>query len=587
MASRKSAVDEAQHEDSLPFRLTRSDGTEIPPEQNQYERVEEGAKAIIEWQNKLGQALAAEVMPEAKSSFHLAEFPAHYHLRWYQAGKDKGTKEDKDKKRAIHYYLFGYPEDTLGAGRARKYYRSPNQFLPHLIWLSGNSPDKDDCSCEFCSGAKSGRSGKAKVAFTYTEEATASPDSGASSATSASNATTNTNGTRSRSKSKPSNSSGSRTRSGSQPSTASQEPGLPEDEDVIVQQQPEPTSSIAAPQMYVAHDHDALFRSGEVVWYKNNNAWRVGMVLHSRLTLSIIPFGHPLYPTQEVVKEEADIRPFLAFSIPQINIALQEFKGLALSQINWEALQVRFGAHTDPARREGLAIEATKLAASRVDQCYSPFNPIQTIQTIPTEPTYTVYGGVFLGAEKICIGEAVRIHQPGEQRDLSVERGMPMVMVIKRIIFVGQCMGTDLGGKLVFEGSLWKLQHANLAQPLRAAEQDRLPATMIGEKRFRDDMLRSRGWGVEWIPVSDNLSVTESTIRGRFYETQRLTPILNPAKFQEMLRQQTVDDIQTLLNNRGDADSPRVGKVRNRAHAVSGAVPLEVLAALNLEVMEE
>jgi len=70
MASRKAkdpkaTENEFQFADATPFTVWRSDGTEMPSEYNHYEKVEEGAKPIFEWQNKLGQALAAELMPGA------------------------------------------------------------------------------------------------------------------------------------------------------------------------------------------------------------------------------------------------------------------------------------------------------------------------------------------------------------------------------------------------------------------------------------------------------------------------------------------------------------------------------------------
>lgn len=324
----------------------------------------------------------------------------------------------------------------------------------------------------------------------------------------------------------------------------------------------------------VAYDHNVLFRAGEIVWYKNNNSWRVGMVLASGITVSIMPFSHPLYPTQEVIKEESDIRPFLAFSIPQINPGLQELKGRPLAQIDWHALQERFGTHLDSTRREGLAIEATKLAATRVDQCYSTFN-----HTHESTQSQDFFGGLFLGAEKICVGEAVRV-KLREPSDPSLEKGMPVVMVIRRISIIRE------GGSLIFEGSLWKLQHAPITQQPQHMNQAHLPPAVLGEKEFRDSILRNRGWQVEWVLVHQNMSVDEAAIRGRFYETRRLTPILNPAKFQEMLRLQHIEDIQTLLNNRGDSSGPRVGRVPNRAQAVVGAVPMNLPVALGPDVIE-
>ncbi|KAI0432590.1 hypothetical protein F5Y09DRAFT_136221 [Xylaria sp. FL1042] len=573
MASRKSkdsksADNEFQSTNAIQLQVWRSDGTEMPSEYSQYEKVEEGSKPIIEWQNKLGQALAAEVLPEATGLYFLQEFPAHYHLRWYQA------KEDKKKTQAKHYYLFGYPEEP-GASKARKYYRSPNQFLPHLLWLIGESQDRGDCACEFCSGSKpiTSKAAKAKVP---TGQAAPPPTTSipAPAPTNSINTNPNVNSPSLAIKNTTIN-SGALVQTPNRPPTVPQQPISHETQRPTPHQASEVAPSISPRPYLIASDHDALFRAGEVVWFKNNNSWRVGMTLTSKPSLSIIPLTHPLYRTQEVFKEEADIRPFLAFSIPQINLALQEFKGQALARIDWQTLQERFGAHTDPSRREGLAIEATKLAATRVDQSYSTFNPIQD-----SVPSHDAFGGIFLGAEKICVGEAVRIKLSQEQQEQSSEKGMPIVMVVKRIF-----INKD-GGTLMFEGSLWTLQHVPSAQQLQTPSPAQLPTALLGEKEFRDGILRNSGWGVKWVLMNQNITVNESAIRGRFYETQRLTPILNPPKFQEMIHSQRVPDIQSLLNNRGDSSGPYVGRVLNRAQAVAGAVPSGVSAQLGPDVVE-
>jgi hypothetical protein len=68
MASRKikdvkAAENDVPFANAIPLHVRRSDGTEMPDDYNQYEKLEDGAKAMLEWQNKLGQMLAAELMP--------------------------------------------------------------------------------------------------------------------------------------------------------------------------------------------------------------------------------------------------------------------------------------------------------------------------------------------------------------------------------------------------------------------------------------------------------------------------------------------------------------------------------------------
>ncbi|KAI0206293.1 hypothetical protein F4808DRAFT_406755 [Astrocystis sublimbata] len=621
MASRnpkdsKPTESDFKYVNATPFRIWRSDGSEMPAEYSQYGKVEEGAPKIIDWQNKLGQMIAMELVPGTIGQYFLQDFPTHYHLRWYQSPDDKKT---------THYYLFGYPEEP-GTNRARKYYRSPNHFLPHLLWLVGESEDRGDCACEFCSGSKpiTSKSAKRKVAAagaqTAPRTATGVPTQTSTNTGNAVASMQRNTTTQPSARQKPtSRSTVVPQQPATQPTIAPQQHPMPQPSNIPQQtnvpQQANITQQVNIPQQrhniprqtvvprqanvpptslapqtatpypapegiaavsqgpnHLPHDHNALFRAGEVVWFRNVNSWRVGMILSSGNTLSIVPFGHPLFQTEEVIKEEADIRPFLAFSVPQINNGLHELKGRALAHIDWQALQERFGAHADASRREGLAIEATKLAATRVDQCYSTFNVKEATQE------YDAFGGVFLGAEKICVGEAVRIKPPQEQQIQGANKGMPIVMVISGIM-VNREKGT-----LTFEGSLWQLQPATLTQQLQTPNQAQLPSSLRGEKEFRDSMLHPRGWRVEWALMNQRITVPESEIRGRFYETRRLTPILNPAKFQQMLQQQHIDDIQTLLNNRGDSSGPYVGRVLNRAQAVAGAVP--VVASLGSDVIE-
>ncbi|KAI0390920.1 hypothetical protein F5Y17DRAFT_442585 [Xylariaceae sp. FL0594] len=578
-----------QYTDATPICVSRSDGTEMPAEYNHYEKVEEGARPIIEWQNKLGQALAAELKPGVSGQFFLQDFPTHYHLRWYQA------KDENKKTQPKHYYLFGYPEDS--ARQARKYFRSPNQFLPHLLWLAGESRDRGDCACEFCSGSKPITSKGAKVKAPSSAAQGSSSTQGSSSAQGSSStqgssvaqgpapvpaaADYMSSATRKSVQDKPASSStkAASTSLGTASSTA---------------QVPAPSSQASGTTNRattvsitgIAHDHDALFRAGEVVWLRNNSSWRVGMVLTSAPTLTIVPFGHPLYPTQEVTKAESEVRPFLAFSIPQIAPSLQEHKGRALADMDWEELVRRLNASDDPARREALAVEATKLAATRVDHCYSMFNFIRNDPAV----NFDFFGGVFLGAEKLCVREPVRIKLSRDQMlEQPLAEGMPVVMIIERIMINNETLA------LLFEGSLWGLQQAKVNEltPENAGlGQGQLPTAMRGEKEFRDSLLWSRELRVDWVLLKRSVVMDAQGVRGRFYETRRLMPILDAAKFQEVLDSTRpshvpqIPDIQKSLNNQGDSSGPTVGRVPTRAYAVAGAVPSDIPASLGPDVVE-
>ncbi|KAI1265625.1 hypothetical protein F5Y18DRAFT_41288 [Xylariaceae sp. FL1019] len=543
---------ESQHVQAIPIQVWRSDGSKAI--NVDYPEVAPDDRVVIEWQNKLGQALARELMPGSNHQYFLQEFPENYHLRFYQA----------PEKNARHYYLFGYPGTEKFAAKS-KYFRSPYHFIPHLLWLAGDSQDRGDCHCDFCVGSKPTTSRQSKTTSASAPKALSTPavipttkPSPVPTVQQAAEVVSNTNPSPAVHHSQ--SVAHQHVQSGAQ---------LP------LTHQISQASNTARAAPVPALDDGALFRVGEAVWFKNNNSWRVGMIVDVSQGLSIIPFGHPLYPTQEVIKTEADVRPFLAFSIPKIADALAEVKGRPLAQINWHDLQQRFHIALDPSRAEALAIEATKLAATRVDQCYSTFN-----RKRDTSPEFELFGGIFLGAEKICAGEPVRIKVPREQQDPSWDTSLPVVLAVQNIR-----VSKDQSRALTFEGAVWRLQHALLAQPAQQYQVP-LPTAMLREKEFRDGVLQSRGWRVDWVVANPSIVLAESAIRGRFYETQRLTPILNPAKYQEMIQQQHVEDIQTLLNNHGDSNGPQVGRVQSRALAVAGAVPTGTLSSLGADVSE-
>jgi Transcription-silencing protein, cryptic loci regulator Clr2 len=59
---------------------------------------------------------------------------------WKQTKDNASTQRDNRQD----YYLYGH-----GSG---KRFRSPNQFLPHLLWLAKEA--NGDCPCEICSGVE-------------------------------------------------------------------------------------------------------------------------------------------------------------------------------------------------------------------------------------------------------------------------------------------------------------------------------------------------------------------------------------------------------------------------------------------------
>ena len=152
-----------------PFIVTRSDGCENPPpaqsevpnEKGQvtsFIRQELTDQASIQWRVKLGKGVSDECRygpiddPSTSEPSHITflhlltivealildRFPRNYVL-YKQVRENSSNPKDSRQDN----YLYGHP-----GGRR---FRSPNQFLPHLLWLVKGVEDAD-CPCEICSG---------------------------------------------------------------------------------------------------------------------------------------------------------------------------------------------------------------------------------------------------------------------------------------------------------------------------------------------------------------------------------------------------------------------------------------------------
>lgn len=97
-----------------------------------------------------------------------------------------------------------------------------------------------------------------------------------------------------------------------------------------------PTTHLAQPEPTLSQsqqDESIIFRVGEAVWYKNNNAWRLGIVLKTVAadiatgtpSKSLVkPLAHAFIQVDTVLKTEVDMRPFLTFSVPAGKSAIRK-----------------------------------------------------------------------------------------------------------------------------------------------------------------------------------------------------------------------------------------------------------------------
>lgn len=337
--------------------------------------------------------------------------------------------------------MYGHPQDCSDDF----VYRRPCEFIPHVLWLLSESQDHRDCPCKPChraTGRQVPRSFKAKMdeqaaALEATKLAAAATETktakkGARTAATAKKKTATAATVASSVASSPGSEHSTKTIKPSaapkatKKATAAKTQQTPVPTPVVpptpvVQPAPAapaaPTAPAApavpatpavpaAPARHPAlNDEPTLFRRGEMVWYQQGPAWRIGLIRHvdpePTLNYIVVPLGHALLDVADVPKQQSQMRPFLTFSVPAISIpSLQEH---FFSQVNWQALMA------EPAyagRSEVIGLEASKLAALEIDGSWSTFN---RLASGPKQPkNQSSYGGVFLGAEMIRLGDPVR-----------------------------------------------------------------------------------------------------------------------------------------------------------------------------------
>lgn len=263
--------------------------------------------------------------------------------------------------------------------------------------------------------------------------------------------------------------------------------------------------------------------------------------------------GFAMVPQPNVLKQMLEMRPFLTFMVPELSF--QELKGKKFDDVRWDSLLQACSA--DVGRREAAVLDASKLAAARISNTYSLWS------TIPGDPTAksTTYYGCFLGAERVELGDCVRVKRLPPDYNITADG---LVLGI-RYIFTMQ----DYPGAIFFRGRLYKA--ADQTSTLSTLVPDEaLPIALRDESNWRNHVNSTPRRG--WILIEENAVLKEVSIAGRFYPAHRILPIVDPASLQQAMDQRQVDGVQVYLNNRLENPQDYIGRQRNRKQAMGLAV---------------
>jgi hypothetical protein len=294
-----------------------------------------------------------------------------------------------------------------------------------------------------------------------------------------------------------------------------------------------------------------LYRPGELVWFnKNVTTWGLAVISARQLELGkarylIQPLSHPLEHPKAELKTEVELRPWLAWSVPALGN--QNLQNAKYSQIAWDRIINHYPA--DPV------VDGSILAATAIDASYSLFEPDSTALSNPGEK---VYKGIFLGAEKIWVGEPVRLRGPGE--------GI-FVLVIKKIIEVPVSFAES---NVVLSGDVYTLTR----MPAPVENRD-IPARMEDDLKYRNRVEKSveNGLWNDWRIVELNAKKGLGDVKGRWYATEHLLPILQGQQdFNQTVASGVAGDCALWMNARGDLKVADV-RQKDRRSTFGQAVP--------------
>ena len=498
-----------------------------------------------------------------EKNYILYDLPENYRL--FEHVKSKALDADGNPQKSVKThaggghdrqdaYLYGHP-----SGR-KKRFRSPADFFPHLLWLvTDESGDRNNCSCKLCSPEElqneekplPPRSVKSEVGMKKEEKLPVHVKRGPATAASKS--------------AKPqvippsTKSSDIASRSAT-PTTARSLTPSP---------LPKPRS---LDQQIDAQYNKFIFRLGEIVWFSRGEAWGLGLVTRRYVlqgtsakegrTYIIQPLSHPYaHPSAVKITREDLLRPWLAWSAPPFTCELLNTMNVTYDTADWQGILSKKYGFGD------AEVDGSILAAKNVDTSYTLIDMLRKVsQGIGVEELY--WNGIYLGGEKIWAGDPTRLRG---------ESGSDVLVVT---CVVERKMANPAKGlietNLFFIGDAYSFSAMHSAQG-NAINNSNIPLRMREDLIFRNTVTAnaSRPAGY-WRLVQANVRVDVTSIKGRWYESSILFPILKGAAFADDIRRGDIHDTGLWMNARGESVSGFRGSGVNKADrldALSAAVP--------------
>jgi hypothetical protein len=113
----------------------------------------------------------------------------------------------------------------------------------------------------------------------------------------------------------------------------------------------------------------------------------------------------------------------------------------------------------------------------------------------------------------------------------------------------------------------------------------RLPPRMVADLQWRNENSfdRRRNIWSEWQLKESMAKRGLSAIKGRWYETRRLLPILRPGEFEKEVLEGETYDAGVWMNSRFDAINDTLSRKQSRLDTFGSAVPKDLKISLGLD----
>ena len=574
--------------------------------------------------------------------FILADFPENYRL--FEHHRASGDRNDA--------YLYGYPR-----GERVQRYRSPADFLPHLLWLGTNpTADYDECSCKLCvpddylkasdelhvltleinrlrarselsqaDGSLGGKStgikeekgkaagGNPALVKVRMNESVGISHAKATQVKEEKSAIVDRNPAVIIPRISTSQAHASFTESASRPIS----------EPAVSRTAPTSTSafirspSMTAPQFVGsrplppmlseeqrldAESEKLIFRPGELVWNDRSEgqatSWGLSVITARSLIRSphssqlyphytVQPLSHPYHsPPAITLTQPAFLRPFLAWSTPKLTHEYLRTHAVTYSEVDWLGILNNLYGEGD------AQVDGSILGAKAIDASYTLIQSLTTPNASnPFQPTH--YNGIFLGAEKIWLGETLRLHPIGSNSDEETDPDIQTIMILHQLTSTPLRRPTAVGKThdIHITGDIYLFRTTPLL-PTSVPPQanPHLPRRLVADLAARNSASRSHAKHPQTtacVLAHSQLRLPISQVKGRWYESSLLLPMLQgKEEFQRKFARGQMDDVGRLLNPRGLGMEGEV-RVEERVRAFGQAVPRGVIVRARTEVVEE